>query len=826
MAGGFKLQKWTTNDQEILSNISIDRHAKTSARLLNGHPLFKALGIAWQPNSDTFVFSTSRKKDNSPFTKRTVLSRIAQLFDPLGWLAPVTIRAKILMQDLWLAKIGWDEKLPDNLSHLWLQFLEQLEDISLISIPRWLGTSSNMITVEIHGFSDASQYAMAAVLYIRVIYDLDNLQTTLLRAKTKVSPLKRMTIPRLELTAAAILTREAAHVRDILGLAHAPIHLWTDSSVTLTWIKGHPSRWKDYVHNRVTYIQKTLPQAHWHHVPGKKNPADCASRGLTPHQLKEDNLWWKGPQWLTHQSTLWPTSTPALDPDINLEERVKIVTTTRAQVYPNLWNLAERYSSLTRLLRITATCRRLFSQNFRSPRHHPLTPLELETERLFWVKMTQQAYFSTELATLSQGHSLTNSNTLIKLIPFLDSEGLLRVGGRLRNSLLDPETKHPLILPKNSALTSLIIANAHEKSLHGGTQATLAYIRRSYWILGGRTPVRSFILHCVRCARHRGITAQQLMGQLPTARTTPSRPFLNSGIDYAGPFTMKTWRGRAAKSYKGYIVVFVCFSTSAVHLEVVTDYTAEGFIAAYKRFTGRRGICATLSSDCGTNLVGADSELRKLFKQQSEELRKLSTLLANDGTEWRFNPPSAPHFGGKWEAAVKSVKFHLRRIIGDTALTYEELSTLLAQIEAVLNSRPLCPLSDDPTDVTALTPGHFLIGSALTTIPEPSILDIPVSRLSRWQLLRQMLENFWFRWSSEYLQRFQSISKWKQETDPIKIGSLVLIKDERYPPAKWPLGRVIEVHPGPDNLIRVVTIKTQESTFKRPIVKLCPLPVH
>ncbi|KMQ85872.1 hypothetical protein RF55_15333 [Lasius niger] len=274
------------------------------------------------------------------------------------------------------------------------------------------------------------------------------------------------------------------------------------------------------------------------------------------------------------------------------------------------------------------------------------------------------------------------------------------------------------------------------------------------------------------------------MGQLPITRTTPSRPFAHSGVDYAGPINLKTWKGRGAKTYKGYIVLFVCFATSAVHLEIATDYSTEGFIAAFKRFTGRRGICTTITSDCGTNLVGADAELRKLFHASSKELTHLINLLANDGTEWKFNPPSASHFGGKWEAGVKSVKFHLKRVIGEATLTYEEYSTLLIQIEAVLNSRPIYPLSDDSTDVDALTPGHFLTGAAINTVPEPSLLNLKQTRLTRWQLQRQLLESFWQRWSMEYLQRLQGISKWHNRIENIKIDALVLITDERYLPSK------------------------------------------
>ena len=211
------------------------------------------------------------------------------------------------------------------------------------------------------------------------------------------------------------------------------------------------------------------------------------------------------------------------------------------------------------------------------------------------------------------------------------------------------------------------------------------------------------------------------------------------------------------RAFKGYIAVFVCLFTRAVHLEVASGYSTEDFLNAYRRFVSRRGICATIASDCGTNFVGANRELRDLFEHAQAQSFEIAHLLANDGTQWLFNPPSAPHFGGLWEAAVKSIKFHLKRVIGDTLLTFEEMTTVLAQIEATLNSRPLQPLRDDPTDSEALTPAHFLIGAPLNSISEPYTLDIALP--SRWQLLRQMCEHFWSRWSAEYLHELQQRPK-------------------------------------------------------------------
>lgn len=420
---------------------------------------------------------------------------------------------------------------------------------------------------------------------------------------------------------------------------------------------------------------------------------------------------------------------------------------------PSYWSL-DKYSSNTKLMRVTATCCRFFSCLRKLPQSsldNPLTPMELEESRIFWVRVVQHVWFQTEVQIISRGEHLPRSNPLVRLTPFIDRHGILRVGGRLHHAQIDTDFKHPIILPRRSPLTTLIIDDAHHRTLHGGTQVTLSFIRRSYWIVGGRAPVRSHILKCVRCTRHRGERAKQLMGQLPSSHVTPARPFLNSGLDYAGLVTLKTWRGRAARNYKGYLAIFVCMATSAVHLEVVTDYTTEAFIAAYKRFSSRKGICATLHSDCGTNFVDADAALRQRFESSSQELRDLATLLANDGTQWIFNPHSASHFGGKWEAAVKSTKHHLLRVIEDTVLTYEELTTIIVQIEAVLNSRPVYPLSDDANDLSALTPGHFLIGEAPTTIPEPNLSAVPISRLSRWQLLKQKVDLFWTRWHTECL---------------------------------------------------------------------------
>ncbi|XP_011879804.1 PREDICTED: uncharacterized protein LOC105568605, partial [Vollenhovia emeryi] len=514
MAGGFPLQKWFCNHPELLAFIQ-NKKILSSSVAIEDNTMVNILGLFWQPLMDTFQFQFKNISTGS-VTKRSILSTIAKCFDPLGFLSPISIKAKILLQELWSLKLEWDDPLPSPLSAEWINFLQDLQEISSLTFPRWLGSTSDT-KLEIHGFCDASQRAMAAVVYLRATSPDGNTKVTLVCAKTKVAPLKRLTIPRLELAGAVLLTKLTTQ---------------------------HPSKWKEFVQNRVCFIQETLPHALWKFVSGKENPADLATRGLSSVQLKENPAWLNGPLWLSQLSSFWPTDKFKTIQRVHLEERKSQVLTNLIVRTSEPWDLLLRYSSLTKLFRVTALCRRVILRLKKTPDSSitakPITTLELEEAKLFWIGKVQQTSLHKEIDTLMKELNLSRSNHLVRLVPFLDSTGLLRLGGRLQASLLPNDAKHPLIIPKSSPLSTLIIAEAHQQTLHGGTQATLSFIRQHYWIVGGRTPVRSFILKCVRCARYRQQRAQQLMGQLPAFTVKPSRPFLHTGIDYAGPLILKT----------------------------------------------------------------------------------------------------------------------------------------------------------------------------------------------------------------------------------------------------------------------------------------------
>ncbi|XP_076660308.1 uncharacterized protein LOC143363629 [Halictus rubicundus] len=815
MAGGFPLRKWAANAPGLLEGLSRDE--RKGIVEWDSPTLHSVLGIKWLPSSDCFQVSAVKSLPSSGFTKRAVLSGTAQLFDPLGWLAPVTIVAKVLIQSLWLLKVDWDTPLPEKEEKLWRQFQNGIPELQHLQVPRWLGTSSCSSPPELHGFADASERAYAAVVYSRSVNPEGVATVSLIVAKSKVAPLKRVSLPRLELCAAFLLTRLVEHVVRVLDWPSVDVHLWSDSAVALSWIRGHPTRWPTYVANRVAEIQRMLPAAKWHHIRSAENPADCASRGLSPAELPKFSLWWRGPEWLASPGPL-PEETRS-EATHEVEEHQVLHVTSREKSSSS--ELVERFSSLNRLLRVLAWCRRWVPGNRQG--ESLITAAEIRTSKLTLLRLEQAAAFAEDIANLRKGRPLAARSRLAKLCPILDKDGVLRVGGRIQAANLPYDRTHPAILPDESSLARLWVDAAHKRCLHGETQLTLATLRQECWILKGRHLVKACIHRCTTCIRWKGQTAPPKMGNLPLSRITPSRPFFRSGIDYAGPIHVRTSRGRGKLTSKGYIAVFICLATRAVQLEAVSDGSTETFLAALRRFISRRGRCAELHSDCGRNFIGANHELRTLLKQSVAQGGGPFAAASREGITWKFNPPSAPHFGGIWEAAVKSVKHHLRRLIGEQRLSFEELATLLTGIEACLNSRPILPLSDDPEDPAALTPGHFLVGEPLLAIPEPSLEELSVSRLSRWQLVQQMQQHFWRRWSREYLNSLQPRGKWRRDQAWVKAGSLCLVKNEILPPTQWPLARVVHVHPGPDGSTRVVTLRTSTSQLLRPVHKLIPL---
>ncbi|XP_015367520.1 PREDICTED: uncharacterized protein LOC107164278 [Diuraphis noxia] len=822
MAGaGFELKKWSSNNREVLDCVAPEDRA-TGSTSFDGNDVsgVKVLGLQWDHREDSFNYAF--QLESVVQTKRGMLSLIAQIFDPLGFLAPTIFAAKHLMQRVWSSHVSWDETLPDDLAELWRNFVADLHILSDLKVPRFIGTRLRSRCI-LCGFCDASEKGYAAVVYIRLEDTNDQRSVVLLGSKTKLAPMKSVTIPRLELCAAVLLSKWLHRIQLTLSVRLNITHTfaWSDSSIVLSWLTAPHQSFKIFVSNRVHKIQSLLPTSRWLHIGSSDNPADCASRGLTPSELLNHQLYWEGPRCLHSPIETWSTDFHAVPVDQLPELRVTQTVLTTIEPESEWFN---RFSSYTQMIRVVARVKRfIYCCRHGRPlvQNSWLSRSDLDAAIVTITRSAQQFAFPALHRELSVNSEVSNS-VLARLRPFINEKGLICVGGRLRYSDLPEAQKFPMLLPKSSHLSMLIVRHWHQVTFHSGPRVLTSIIAREFWILSLRSLIRSVISKCTRCVRIAAVHPQPVMADLPRSRVSECRPFSRVGIDFAGPLKMTENRLRKSREYKVYIAVFVCFVVKAVHLEVVSDLSTKAFLAALDRFVARRGIPTDIYTDCGTNFVGAARQLNDLIN----DVANRDHISASVRTTWHFNPPSAPHFGGLWEAAVRSTKSLMVKVMGEHTFTLEEFTTIICRIEAILNSRPLTPTSTDPSDLDCLTPGHFLIGQPLLTIPtsEDNGSICRLSIANRWKLLHQCVQAFWKRWRDEYLQTLQCRHRWSSDAPSFALGDMVVIKDANSPPLTWRLGRVIELMPGLDGVVRVVRVSTQQGSMVRPVVKLVLLP--
>jgi len=656
--------------------------------------------------------------------------------------------------------------------------------------------------------------------------------------KARVTPLKPVTIPRLELTAALLSVRISASLREELEYDQIAEVFYTDSQVVLGYIKSDARRFHVFVANRVQQIRDNSTPDQWKYIETKENPADESSRGLSPRDLI-DSRWLNGPPFL------WQRELPNKNDDVNLDispddpevKKVQVFATgARHERMATISERLEYFSDWHRAKRAVAACMKFKASLQQSPKKplHAAKKTSKEKDTSTYrspsvdemrkaeqaiLKSLQEEVFPEEIKILKsfgvqnddasrefakrRNLSMKKTSSLYRLDPFLDGDGILRVGGRIRNALVSYEIKHPVILPSKGHITALLVRYHHERISHQGRGMTLNDLRsHGYWVIGGSSSVSRCISKCVTCRKLRGALQDQRMANLPEDRLEPAPPFTHCGVDYFGPWLIKEGR----KELKRYGVLFTCLSSRAIHLEVSATLETDSFINALRRFINRRGPVRTIRCDQGSNLVGAKNELQKALSSMDQTRVRHFLLERNcDWIEFQLNVPSASHMGGVWERQIRTARNVLSVLLDQcgSQLNDESLQTFMTEVEAVVNSRPLTVENlTSPDALEPLTPNHLLTGKSRVVLPPPGEFQRADLYLrKRWRRVQHLANEFWVRWKREFLHTLQLRQKWMRPRRNLQQGDVVIISNDNLPRNMWQIARVEEAYGDPDGYV-------------------------
>ena len=890
-SAGFNLRKWNSNSKELVKHIeqqeskvesnvtmdSLSAHANVNgdslsgennvvrdslpgednqsyAKATTGSPTqddkTKVLGVHWNTDTDEILFDVIEIVEYAktlPVTKRSLLKFTAKIFDPLGALSPFVIKLKSLFQQMCIEKVDWDEELQGEFRLKYFNMISELQDLQRISLPRCYFKNKKIVGVQLHGFSDASESAFASVIYIRVEYEDGEIDVKFVSSKARVSPIKSHSIPRLELMGALLVAKHMETVKNALSIegyeGNIETCFWVDSSTVLCWVRNSKP-WKQFVRHLIQQILSISSRDQWRFCPGTLNPADIPSRGIRGSTLSQHGVWWEGPNFLSLPPSEWPDE--IFTGDGKYDEAFKEIVvnpptltfalSAKEEKGGKLSDILDinRFNSKGKLLRVLGWMFR-FIENVKSKKKRTdigLTASELDTAENFVIGKIQSEQFGKELLFLDGARTPSSRKPPLLVSQFnlfVDEHGILRARSRIKNANVESGCIEPILLPSRHYYSDLVIQEYHTKVFHNGVRDTLNAIRQRYWVLRGRESVKKLVRRCVICRKLEGIFFKPASGHdLPHSRVDDGPPFINTGIDFAGPLFISD---RSNANKKVYICLFTCASTRAVHLELVDKLDVTSFLRALRRFTARRGLPRTFLSDNAKTFKSAAKEVKKIILSA-----EVQSYLADRSVSWRFIVQKAAWNGGIWERLVRSVKRCLRKVIGRAALNYEELVTLLVEIEGVINARPITYVYDDTEGVSyPLTPAELLYGRSTTRTSNGKHFEIVSTNetlTKRANYHRKLLQNFTKRWKNEYLLGIREAlsSTITSEKPNIEVGDVVVLKDDQTKRQFWKLARIEELIVGRDGNIRAAKVRVPNekgtSLLTRHLKHLVPLEVQ
>ena len=542
--------------------------------------------------------------------------------------------------------------------------------------------------------------------------------------------------------------------------------------------------------------------------------------------MNANSKWIHGPAFLKGPETNWPQYKIEL-PLSPLEEEIKSCLFLKPQASNSLINF-NRFSSYFKLKRTVAwllRAKEAFLAKIR-PTNSPssvtnfISVKELDAAESVLCRLAQEETFLPEIRLLENNKPIPKQSCLYTLSPHLDNCHILRLKGRLDAAFYMPlEARQPILLPKNHALSLLILRHYHERNHHQNFNLTINEFRQRFWLPNIRSALKVIYSKCNKCIIEKAKPSPPFMGQLPADRVTPFvKPFTYTGVDLFGPLLVTIGR----RKEKRWAVIFTCLTVRAAHIELAENLSTDAFIICLRNFVNRRGTPIRIRSDNGTNFIGAQKDLLKFGHFLDSD--RIAEEAAKHHIEWLFNCPANPSSGGCWERLIRIVKRFLYESLKNEAPQLETLRSALIEAENIINSRPLTDIPIESEDEEPLTPNHFLMGGLNSTqVPHP---EVTTCLRKQWFIAQNLKDRLWKRWTTEYLPQLLTRPKWHSQSPPIKLNDLVLVCELNLPRSQWPKGRITKLFPAKDGHIRLAEVQTANGAFRRPVSRLAILHLH